>query len=121
MTFRLLWVVHEEIPNLSIRIKLVNDYGVHVANYFLKSFMNAERGECQKTFDMDLSSLMYGKYNATIVFSGSVVEGTGQLVEAINNAFSFEIVKREQDIYWSSQYWGNIKLDALKIVDVEDV
>lgn len=115
--FKLVWNVFELVPNLSLRIKLVNDYGMQIANYYLDSFMDANEGHYQKVFEIDLSSLMYGKYNVTFVFSGSVVEGTSTLVEAITNAFSFEIYKREQDMYWSSQYWGNVKLDSIRIVE----
>lgn len=116
IVFNLDWYAKKEIPNLAIRIKLVNDYGMQIANYYLELKLCTVVGDYRSSFEMDLSQLMYGKYNATIVFSGSASEGTSQLVEAINNAFSFEIVKREQDMYWSPQYWGNIKLDGLKMI-----
>ena len=114
--FRLKWIVNTPINNLSLRVKLVGLNGEYVANYFLDSFMNCEKKGYDKIFEIDLRSLMYGKYSLTFVFSYSMIEGRSELIEAITNCVTIEIKKREQDMYWSSQYWGSVKLDGIKLV-----
>ena len=114
--FRLKWIVNTPINNLSLRVKLVGLNGEYVANYFLDSFMNCEKKDYDKIFEIDLHSLMYGKYSLTFVFSYSMIEGRSELIEAITNCVTIEIKKREQDMYWSSQYWGSVKLDGIKLV-----
>ena len=60
---------------------------------------------------------MYGKYSVTFVFSYTMIEGRTELIEAIMDSVNFEIKKRETDLYWSSPYWGYMKLDGIKMMD----
>ena len=117
MKFKLEWDCSERIKNLSLRIKLVDLNGVYAANYFLESFINVEKQSYTKIFEMDLRGLMYGSYSASFVFSYTFVDGRTELVEAMLNAFGFEIKRRKSDMYWSSPYWGYVKLDGIKLLN----
>ena len=73
--------------------------------------------EYTEVFEIDLHGLMYGKYTATFVFSYTLIEGRSELIEAIMEAVNFEVVKKDDDMYWSSQYWGYYKSDQIKHIE----
>lgn len=118
MRFNLNWKSFENLKNISLRIKLESSNGSIVTSYYLDSFMDVQKDkEYTKKFEIDLHDLMYGKYTATFVFSFTLIEGRSELVEAMVDGVNFEIVKEDDDMYWSSQYWGYLKLDRLKLLD----
>ena len=120
LRFRLNWDSFGCFKNVSLRVKLVSSNGNEVASYYLDSFINLEKGSYDKIFEIDLKDLMYGKYMITFVFSYTLIEGRTELLEAIVDGVSFEVLKNDTDIYWSSQYWGHIKFDRIKVIENDD-
>lgn len=114
--FRLKWKALFDLENVSLRVKITSSNGIHVAGYFLDSFVNVEKGEYSHEFDLSLQGLMYGKYAVSFVFSYSLIPGRTELIEAIMNAFSFEIKKEESDPHWESIYWGAVKFDDIRMI-----
>lgn len=115
--FRLVWDSYNSIDNVSLRVKLVGSNGSFATNYFLNSFMNMGKQSYSETFEIDLNGLMYGKYSATFVFSYSLIESRTEDIEAIVDGMNFEIIKRDDDIFWASQYWGYVKSDNIRLLN----
>ena len=118
LKFKLNWKSLGDFKKVSLRIKLESSNGTIVNSYYLDSFMDMLKGkEYTKLFEIDLHGLMYGKYTATFVFSYTLIEGRSELIEAIMEAVNFEVVKKDDDMYWSSQYWGYYKSDQIKHIE----
>jgi len=117
LKFRLWWESYEELKNLCLRVKITSSSGTPVGGFYLDSFMDVNKGLYCKDFEIDLDELMYGKYSVTLVFSYTVIEGRSELVEAIVDAFGFEIQKEETDLYWPSMYWGATKFNNIKVIE----
>ena len=118
LKFKLNWKSLGSFEKVSLRIKLESSNGTIVNSYYLDSFMDMIKGkEYTKLFEIDLHGLMYGKYTATFVFSYTLIEGRSELIEAIMEAVNFEVIKKDDDMYWSSQYWGYFKSDQIKLIE----
>lgn len=113
--FGLTWDSFETIENVSLRIKVNAMNGAPIIAYCLDSFINLKKGTYNKTFEVDLHGLMYGKYSLSFVFSCVLPSGRTQIIEAIMDSVSFEINKGDNDLYWPSFSWGYIKSNNIKI------
>ena len=118
LRFKLNWNSFGNFKNISLRVKLESSNGTIANSYYLDSFMDVYKDkEYTEIFEIDLHGLMYGRYTVTFVFSYTLIEGRNEIIEAIMEAVNFEVVKTDDDMYWSSQYWGYYKSDQIKHVE----
>ena len=117
LVFKLKWESLYSITNVSLRVKYTLPNGISVANYLLESFIDIVPGIYEKVFDIDMSGIMFGKYNLSFVFLYTLVNRSCETLESIHEAVPIEISDETSSMYWDSQGWGSICLNGIKIIE----
>ena len=107
----------EEFYRIAALKKYTLPNGISVANYLLESFIDIVPGIYEKVFDIDMSGIMFGKYNLSFVFLYTLVNRSCETLESIHEAVPIEISDETSSMYWDSQGWGSICLNGIKIIE----
>ena len=114
----LLYLAKRTYSNIALRITVFSRNGSIVGMASTKPCINAKVGDNVLAICIRLPNLAPGNYFAKIVLFDIGEFGNVQNLEVVDNAFSFEVVQREENnnVVWQRQYWGDIMFPEIIIV-----
>lgn len=113
--------VHKKPENAMLRfIIYYRDGTVAGASFSDKTFVCIPDNELEITAELPTKNLAPGVYRVDMVAFSSDAFGNRRLLDRVDSAFSFDVVKKEDDtLLWNHAKWGNAQFDDTVITMVQ--
>ncbi len=103
-----------KIDNLCFRMSIQSQSRLLAGTMMSAPIMNAKAGKTQiVNLSVDTTNLVAGVYDASIVAYTVNLNGTENWIDGVYPAFRFEIhesERKEGELIWHSEWWGNVRL-----------
>ena len=115
LVFRLKCFSMAREGNLGLRIE-VRTSSEMVAGSAASNRFTAAEGNYMLEASFPVSALAPGRYDATLVLCRFDLAGNGVVIDAVRDAFSFEIEREGVD--WDTSRWGSVRFSGLDVTVV---
>ena len=112
----------EDTEPMSLRFEVRAADESSIGTSFSFDFVEMKKGE-HKTFSMkfNTSGLIPGKYNVVLGLFEKNEMGAYTDIDVVERAIGFEIVDHENEleIAWLKNFWGDMRLNDIELIDIE--
>ena len=118
MQFELSWTAKRKFSNMNLRVGVWSVNGNPVGISYSENFSGDEKQLNKTKFELDISTLLPGKYNLELILTELDAQGAFGKQDVLNEAICFEVIVPEDKPVYNgfNNSWGHIVFDT-KVIE----